>query len=174
MKKKLFSLLILSGVLLFAGCSKGDGGYTESIPDGPAGTSQMLIGTWYVYHMIVIDGGEEYGVDIEESISTMVFNSDGSLIEYQGNDRASAVWTYTPSSRKLRMKDTNGNVVNAYVKTLTTTDLIWKATVASDGQNITMIVCYNRTGSRGLIESHEANIPLLSTILNYGIKITTY
>lgn len=151
MKTRFFKLLFftLFGMTLLAtGCSKDE----SRDGDGPAGSTEMLYGTWGATSMTMSALGQTTTQEVDPSISTITFNSDGTLQEYQEGGWAYATWNYNPSSRIIRMVDSNyGGVVEFYVKSLTESQLIVQMEVTSEGMVIDVTMTYARMQGRAVM-----------------------
>lgn len=157
MRNFLFLTLLCAG-LCGASCSDKDdddnGGY------GPAGSAEMLVGTWGISHMYVEAMGEHSDQDVDASISTFTFRSDGTATESQQGATAYATWSYNPQTRLLRVVDSNfGTVYNWNVRSLTEQQLIFDFTIKEEGIEMFMIWTYDRiTRSSSLSASSEAPV----------------
>jgi len=143
MHKFLFPVLLC--VVLCAGaCSDDDDGNG----DGPAGSVEMLYGTWGLSHIWGETMGQSYEMDVDASVSTITFHTDGTLTELQeGNLKAYGTWSYKPSSRILRIDDSNFDIeYDWYVKELTDRRLIVDFTTTLEGVEMRMIWTYTRMG----------------------------
>ncbi len=138
----LFPVLVCA-VLCAGACSDDDDN-----GDGPAGSSEMLYGTWGASHMRVEAMGESSEMDVDASLSTITFNSDGTLTERQENNlTAYGTWSYNPSNRILHIDDSNFDIeYDWYVKELTDSRLTVDFTVTEEGVEMRMILTYVRMG----------------------------
>lgn len=140
--RKFILLAALCPALFSVGCSdkeKDDNGY------GPAGSAEMLHGTWGISHMYVEAMGQGQDVDVDASISTITFRSDGTATESQEGVTAYATWTYNPETRLLRMVDSNfGTVFNWNVRSLTEQQLVFDFSASEEGIEMFMVCTYDR------------------------------
>ncbi len=141
MHKFLFPVLVCA-VLCAGACSDDDD------KDKSAGSVEMLYGTWGSSHIWVEAMGQSNEMDVDASVSTMTFHTDGTLTERQeGNLTAYGTWSYNPSSRILHIDDSNFDIeYDWYVKELTDSRLIVDFTTTSEGIEMRMIVTYTRMG----------------------------
>ncbi|WP_418983038.1 lipocalin family protein [Alistipes sp.] len=140
MRKFLWLTLLCAG-LAAASCSDKD----DNDGDGPAGSVEMLYGTWGISHMYVEAMGQNSEMDVDASISTITFRSDGTATEKQEGVNAYATWSYNPSSRILHIKDSNFDIeYDWYVKSLTDEQLIVDFTMTEEGVSMRMVMTYNR------------------------------
>lgn len=156
--RKFILLAALCAALCGVSCSDkddDDGGY------GPAGSAEMLHGTWGISHMYVEAMGEHSDQDVDASVSTITFRSDGTATESQEGGTAYATWTYNPETRLLRLVDSNfGTVYNWNVRSLTEQQLVFDFTMAEEGLEMYMIWTYNRiTRSSALSATPETAAP---------------
>lgn len=141
--RKFILLATLCSALCQLSCSDkdkdDDNGY------GPAGSAEMLCGTWGITHMYVEAMGEHTDQDVDASISTFTFRSDGTATESQEGATAYATWTYNPETRLLRVVDSNfGTVYNWNVRSLTERQLVFDFTISEEGIEMFMIWTYDR------------------------------
>jgi len=142
MHKFLFPLL-LCAVLCAGACSDGD----DDRGGGSAGSVEMLYGTWGSSHMRVEAMGQSSDLDVDASVSTLTFHTDGTLTEVQENDtHAYGTWTYDPSTRILHIDDSNFSDIEYdwYVRKLTDSRLTVDFTVTEEGISMRMIITYKR------------------------------
>lgn len=139
MRKLFYCIACLCGAFAFSACSDGgDGG-------GPAGSVEMLYGTWGISHMRVEVMGQVEEMDAEASLSTITFYSDGTAIEQQSDATAYATWSYSPESRRLRLTDSSyGTVLDWHVRSLTDSRLIVDFSVTEQGLEMKMRCTYDR------------------------------
>lgn len=139
--RKILWLTLFCAALTAASCSDKD----DNDGDGPAGSVEMLYGTWGVTHMYVEAMGQNTEMDVDASISTITFYSNGTATERQEGVYAEATWSYNPSSRILHLEDKHFDVVyDWYVKSLTDEQLIIDFTTTEEGIEMRMIMTYNR------------------------------
>lgn len=141
MRKFLFPVLVCAALCAGACSDDDDNG------DGPAGSVEMLYGTWGASHMRVEVLGESSDMDVDASISTITFHRNGTATERQEGVTAEATWSYNPSSRILHLEDKHFDAVyDWYVKELTDSRLIVDFTMTEEGIEMRMIVTYTRMG----------------------------
>ncbi|MEG2065038.1 MAG: hypothetical protein RRY23_07855 [Alistipes sp.] len=144
--KNLFYILLMASLigLSASGCSKDDDESGDS--NGPAGSAEMLCGVWGATHLWAESQGQVIDEDVDASVSTFTFNSNGSLTELQNGSTAHGTWTYDPNSRKLHITNAVSNLF--YVKTLTETTLILDTQVTVQNVSMHMIATYKRLDNR--------------------------
>lgn len=155
--RKFILLATLCSALCSWGCSDKD---DDNDDYGPAGSAEMLYGTWGISHMYVETMGEHSEQDVDASVSTITFRSDGTATEKQEGATAYATWTYNPETRLLRVVDSNfGTVYNWNVRSLTEQQLVFDFTMAAEGIEMFSICTYNRVTRSALSAAAETTAP---------------
>lgn len=159
MKRRLLECFVcLCGAFVLSACSGGDDA------DGPAGSVEMLYGTWGVSHMRIEVMGQVEEMDAEASLSTITFYSDGTAVEQQPDATAYATWSYSPASRLLRLTDSSyGTVLDWHVRSLTDSRLIVDFSTSEQGIEMKMRCTYDRL-SRSSSSAADASAALCGTL----------
>ncbi len=167
MRKFLFPVLVCA--ILCAGACSDD---NDDNGDGPAGNVEMLYGTWGASHMQVEAMGERTEMDVDASLSTITFNTNGTLTEVQENNmHAYGTWNYNPSTRILHIDDSNFDIeYDWYVKELTDNRLTVDFTMTEEGIEMRMIITYSRLNrSSQALASDRTRHPAASAALGASL-----
>lgn len=152
--KKYMRKLLLLALLCAAGsgisCSDKE---DEVAPAGPAGSAEMLCGTWGSVHVWYDILGQTFELDDDGSMSKFTFYADGTGIELQETEGVTARvnWSYDPATRILHMANRDMNqVLDWYVHSLTEDALVGEVRTAAEGVEVHMIVTYARISGRSV------------------------
>lgn len=152
--KKYMRKLLLLALLCAAGSGFSCSDKEDVVaPAGPAGSAEMLCGTWGSVHVWYDIMGQTFGLDVDASVSKFTFNSDGTGYERQETEGATArfTWSYDPATRVLRMANRDMNqVLDWYVHSLTEDALVAEVRTAAEGVEVHMIVTYARISGRSV------------------------
>lgn len=133
-------LLLLAVLGVIAGCFVSCSDKADE--PGPAGSPEMLYGTWGATHVIIDSGGRTTESDIDPSAVNYIFCADGTAFELTNLYVSSqGVWSYDPSTRLIRFTEQNsGEQMNWYVSSLTERELVIVTSSTVEGVSFQMTV----------------------------------
>lgn len=150
--RKLLLFALLCAIGSGVSCSDKE---DEVVAAGPAGSAEMLCGTWGSVHVWYDILGQTFELDDNGSLSKFTFYADGTGVEYQETEGATArlSWSYDPATRILRMSNRDmDQVLDWYVHSLTEEALVGEVRTGLDGIEVHMIVTYARISNRSVSE----------------------